>query len=47
MIRGERNWSVERNEQIADGELLADLITHVYAEYEHNVFNGKNILGVI
>lgn len=42
MIRGERNWSVGRNEQIADGELLADLITHVYAEYEHNVFKGQN-----
>ena len=34
MIRGERNWSVERNEQVHDGELMADLITHVYAEYE-------------
>lgn len=36
MIRGERNWSVERNEEMSDGELLADLLTHVYAEYEHD-----------
>ncbi|OZG69202.1 excinuclease ABC subunit UvrC [Bifidobacterium eulemuris] len=31
-IRGERNWSVERVEDIADAELMADLIMQVYAE---------------
>nr|WP_231129351.1 excinuclease ABC subunit UvrC [Bifidobacterium choloepi] len=31
-IRGERNWSVERVEDIDDGELLADLIVQVYSE---------------
>ncbi|OZG60012.1 excinuclease ABC subunit C [Bifidobacterium lemurum] len=31
-IRGERNWSVERVEDIADSELMADLIMQVYAE---------------
>lgn len=36
MIRGERNWSVERNEQISDCDLLADLLAHVYAEYEQD-----------
>lgn len=31
-IRGERNWSVERVEDVADAELMADLILQVYAE---------------
>ncbi|MBT1162517.1 MULTISPECIES: excinuclease ABC subunit UvrC [Bifidobacterium] len=30
-IRGERNWSVERVEDISDAELIADLIVQVYA----------------
>lgn len=36
MIRGEKNWSVERNEHISDSDLIADLLTRVYAEYEQN-----------
>ncbi len=31
-IRGERNWSVERVEDISDEELMADLIMQVYSE---------------
>ena len=31
-IRGERNWSVERVEDIADADLMADLIVRVYAD---------------
>ena len=31
-IRGERNWSVERVEDVDDAELIADLIVQVYAE---------------
>lgn len=31
-IRGERNWSVERVEDIGDEELIADLIMQVYSE---------------
>ncbi|NMM99795.1 excinuclease ABC subunit C [Bifidobacterium sp. DSM 109958] len=31
-IRGERNWSVERVEDVSDAELIADLIVQVYAE---------------
>lgn len=31
-IRGERNWSVERVEDVSDAELIADLITQVYSE---------------
>lgn len=30
-IRGERNWSVERVEDVSDAELMADLITQVYS----------------
>lgn len=41
MIRGERNWSVERNDQIFDGELLADLLTHVYAQYEQDALQNQ------
>ena len=32
VIRGERNWSVERVEDIADADLMADLIVQVYAQ---------------
>ncbi|MEE8666483.1 MAG: excinuclease ABC subunit UvrC [Bifidobacterium mongoliense] len=31
-IRGERNWSVERVEDIADADLMADLIVQVYTD---------------
>ncbi|PWG60673.1 excinuclease ABC subunit UvrC [Bifidobacterium catulorum] len=31
-IRGEKSWSVERVEDIGDGELMADLITQVYSD---------------
>ncbi|KAB7790806.1 excinuclease ABC subunit UvrC [Bifidobacterium leontopitheci] len=31
-IRGERNWSVERVEDVTDAELIADLIVQVYAD---------------
>ncbi|PJM74725.1 excinuclease ABC subunit UvrC [Bifidobacterium simiarum] len=31
-IRGERNWNVERVEDVSDADLIADLITQVYAE---------------
>ncbi|KFI51777.1 excinuclease ABC subunit UvrC [Bifidobacterium biavatii] len=31
-IRGERNWSVERVEDVDDAELIADLIVQVYAD---------------
>ncbi|KAB8289270.1 excinuclease ABC subunit C [Bifidobacterium ramosum] len=33
-IRGERNWSVERVEDIDDAELIADLIVQVYSDAE-------------
>lgn len=32
MIRGERNWAVERVEDIADADLMADLLMHVYGD---------------
>ena len=31
-IRGERNWSVERIEDVDDAELISDLIMQVYSE---------------
>lgn len=31
-IRGERNWSVERVEDVGDDELIADLIVQVYSD---------------
>ena len=31
-IRGERNWGVERVEDVTDGELMADFIIQVYSE---------------
>ena len=31
-IRGERNWSVDRVEDVTDAELIADLIVQVYAD---------------
>lgn len=35
-IRGERNWSVERVEDVSDAELIADLIVQVYADATNN-----------
>ena len=35
-IRGERNWSVERVEDIADADLMADLIVQVYSDAAGN-----------
>ena len=32
VIRGERNWSVERVEDITDADLMADLIVQLYAQ---------------
>lgn len=32
MIRGEHNWDVERVEDIADADLIADLLMHVYGD---------------
>ena len=34
-IRGERNWSVERADEVDDGELMADLLVQVYSESTH------------
>ena len=34
-IRGERNWTVERVEDIGDDELMSDLIVQVYADLLH------------
>lgn len=34
-IRGERNWSVERADEVDDGELMAELIVQVYSELTH------------
>ncbi|PKU91440.1 excinuclease ABC, C subunit [Bifidobacterium pseudolongum subsp. globosum] len=34
-IRGERNWSVERADEVDDGELMADLLVQVYSELTH------------
>ena len=35
-IRGERNWSVERVEDIADTDLMADLLVRVYSDEAGN-----------
>ncbi|RSX56016.1 excinuclease ABC subunit C [Bifidobacterium dolichotidis] len=34
-IRGERNWSVERIEDVPDADLLADLIVQAYSDLMH------------
>ncbi|PST48657.1 excinuclease ABC subunit UvrC [Bifidobacterium callitrichos] len=39
-IRGERNWSVERVEDIDDAGLMADLIVQVYSELAGGVGGG-------
>lgn len=33
-IRGERNWSVEKVEDVSDSSLMADMITQVYSQLE-------------
>ena len=38
-IRGERNWSVERADEVDDGELMADLIVQMYSELTHEPAN--------
>ena len=40
-IRGERNWSVERVEDVSDGELIDDLIMQVYSDVAAD--NGLNV----
>ena len=37
-IRGERNWSVERVEDIADTDLMADLLVQVYSDEAGTVY---------
>ncbi len=42
VIRGERNWSVERVEDIADADLMSELIVQVYAQAAETAeSNGK------
>lgn len=36
IIRGERNWGVERADDKDDTDLLADLLVHLYGEYQEN-----------
>lgn len=40
-IRGERNWSVERVEDVTDEELIADLIVQVYSETAGDTSNAS------
>ncbi|MDF7663848.1 excinuclease ABC subunit UvrC [Bifidobacterium sp. ESL0763] len=42
-IRGERNWSVKRVEDIDDADLIADLITQVYADMMGETESQANI----
>ncbi|BDR53069.1 UvrABC system protein C [Bombiscardovia nodaiensis] len=44
-IRGERSWSVERVEDVSDGELMSDLITQVYSDLvsEHQQEEDPNL----
>ena len=41
-IRGERNWSVERVEDVTDAELIADLIVQVYADHRDDTQTDSN-----
>lgn len=47
-IRGERNWSVERVEDISDGDLMAEMITQVYADIlnETDAEMSRSVSGV-
>ncbi|RSX56253.1 excinuclease ABC subunit UvrC [Bifidobacterium samirii] len=42
-IRGERNWSVERVEDVTDAELIADLIEQVYGEADAAAASGTRV----
>ena len=41
VIRGERNWSVERVEDIDDADLMAELLVQVYAEADPDASNPQ------
>ncbi|MCI1901831.1 MAG: excinuclease ABC subunit UvrC [Bifidobacteriaceae bacterium] len=41
-IRGERNWSVEKVEEISDAQLLAELITQVYSQISDEAAHTKS-----
>jgi excinuclease ABC subunit C len=45
-IRGERNWSVERVEDVSDAELISDLIVQVYSDIETASANDVQDSGV-
>lgn len=34
LLRGEKNWQVERSEDISDADIIANLLVKVYCEYE-------------
>lgn len=36
LLRGEKNWQVERSEDISDADIIANLLMRVYSEYESN-----------
>ncbi|MDF7641631.1 excinuclease ABC subunit UvrC [Bifidobacterium sp. ESL0784] len=42
-IRGERNWSVKRVEDIEDADLIADLITQVYSDMMEETESQANV----
>lgn len=42
-IRGERNWSVKRVEDIDDADLIADLITQVYSDMMEETESQANV----
>ena len=44
-IRGERNWSVERVEDIDDADLMADLIVRVYSDAEDDAAHDATSVG--
>ena len=44
-IRGERNWSVERVEDIDDADLMADLIVRVYSDAEDDAAHDAAAVG--
>lgn len=37
LLRGEKNWQVERSEDISDEDIIANLLIRVYCEYESNI----------
>ncbi|EFA23647.1 excinuclease ABC subunit UvrC [Bifidobacterium gallicum] len=42
-IRGERNWSVERIEDVSDADLLADLIVQAYSQIMHEQQTSQSV----